>query len=123
MPAPLLVTPGLVLTASGMYARALPRKRRKVVFTNLSSMTSHSGSNTHRLKRAYASLKVRTSITLGEIEFLKYCKEQLASVGRFYELDKDQFAERIRGVQWRFTTAAGGSAVCVAVPVGEASVM
>ena len=74
MPAPLLVIAGLVLKTSGMYARALPRKRRKVVFTNLSSMTSHSGSNTHRLNRAYASLKVRTSITLGEIDILNTVK-------------------------------------------------
>lgn len=74
-------------------------------------------------KRAYASMKVRTSIALGEIDILKYYKEQLASVGRFNELDKDEFAERISGVQWRFTTAVGGSAMCVAVPVGEASAM
>ncbi|CAM9589874.1 unnamed protein product, partial [Pylaiella littoralis] len=109
MPAPLLVITGLVLKTSGLYASALPRKRRKVVYQSKQHdeplWFEHASVEE---KRAYASMKVRTSIALGEIDILKYYKEQLASVGRFNELDKDEFAERISGVQWRFTTAVGG---------------
>ncbi|CAM9407833.1 unnamed protein product, partial [Sphacelaria rigidula] len=83
---------------------ALPRKRRKVVHQSKQHDEPFWFEHPSvKEKRAYASMKVRTSTAMGEIDILKYCKEQLASVGRFYELDKDEFAERIRGVQWRST--------------------
>lgn len=70
-------------------------------------------------KRAYASMKVKTSIAQGEIEILTSYKRELESTGHFDDSDRDEFADRIRDVHRRFTTAVDDSAPCVAVPIAQ----
>ena len=73
-------------------------------------------------KRAYASMMVKKTIALTEIDILTSCKEKLESVGRFDELGNQNVAESIRCVQRRFTAAVDGSVVGVTVPAVEVSV-
>lgn len=70
-------------------------------------------------KRAYASMRVKTSIAQGELGILISYKGELESMGHFDNFDRDAFAHSIRDVQRRFTAAVDGPATCVAVPVGQ----